>query len=304
MQLGFVSAIFPNWSLEEVLRFAGQEGFDCVELMCWPPGKAQRKFAGVTHINVAELDAAAIAHIHELCRRHRVKISGLGYYPNPLAHDGEEAQVAQDHLKLVIEGAAKLGLKHVNTFIGNDHTLPHEENFERFLKVWPPIVQFAEQHDIKLGIENCPMLFTRDEWPSGKNLARNPAIWRSMFAAIPSAHFGLNYDPSHLIMQMMDPIAPIAEFASRLFHIHAKDMKIERTKLDQLGILTLNPQWSTPKIPGLGDISWPRFISALTDVGYHGSVCIEVEDHAFYKDDAAREQSLRISRNTLRPLLG
>ena len=304
MKLGFVSAIFPDWSLDQVLEFAGAEKFDCVEIMCWPPGRADRKFAGVTHLDVCALDDGAVRRVHELCERHGVFISGLGYYPNPLSNDAEEAHTARDHLKRVIEGAARLGLSNVNTFIGNNHTQPHEENFQAFTQVWPHLIQFAEQHGVRIGIENCPMLFTRDEWPSGKNMARNQRIWRAMFDAIPSQHFGLNYDPSHFVMQMMDPIAPIYNFAERLFHIHAKDMRIDRQKLDEQGILALNPQWSTPKIPGLGDVCWNKFFSALTDVGYSGSVCVEVEDHAFYKSEEGRKQSLRISRNVLRPLIG
>ena len=304
MQLGFVSAILYDLSLEEVLACAAEEQYDCVEIMCWPVGKAERKYAGVTHIDVAGLDDARCREIHDLCEKHGVSLSGLGYYPNILSGETDVASVAKDHLLRVIEGATKLGLSNVNTFIGNDHTLPFEVNFGRFREVWPEIVSFAEQHGVRLGIENCPMLFSLDEWPGGKNMARSPAIWRQMFEAIPSEHFGLNYDPSHMVMQQMDWIAPIEEFGSRLFHIHAKDMKIERRRLDDMGIYALNPAWSTPKIPGLGDVDWGEFISALTDVGYDGPVCVEVEDDAFTSTLEGRKQSLRISRNVLRPLIG
>jgi sugar phosphate isomerase/epimerase len=301
MQLGFVTAILPDLSFEDVLRFAASEDYDCVEVMCWPAGKATRRYAGVTHIDVTDLSQAKADDINALCEKVGVGISGLGYYPNILSGDAEEARVAAEHLKRVIAAAPVLGLKNVNTFIGADHRAPLEDNFARFKQVWPGLVRLAEDYDVYLGIENCPMLFSKDEWPSGKNLAYSPRTWRRMFEAIPSSHLGLNYDPSHLVWQMMDYVRPIYEFRERLFHAHAKDMKIERGKLDDEGILALG--WSTPKVPGLGEVDWNRFVSALTDVGYAGAVCVEVEDRAFEHDLESRKQSLRISRNVLRPLI-
>ena len=302
MQLGFVSAIFWDLKLDEVLRFAAGEGYDCVEAMCWPPGGPDRKYGGVAHINVVDFTQSAADDVSALCGKHKVQLSGLGYYPNILSGNEDEAAVATEHLKNVIRAAPLLGLKNVNTFIGNDHRQPLEYNFVRFQEVWPDLVRLAEDCDVRLGIENCPMLFSKDEWPGGKNLARTPAIWRRMFEAIPSKHFGLNYDPSHFVLQLMDYVKPIFEFKDKLFHIHAKDFKIERDRLDDLGILAMG--WGTPKIPGLGDIDWGRWISALTDVGFQGSVCVEVEDEAFMHDRSSRERSLRVSRNVLRPLIG
>ena len=301
MQLGFVTAILPELSLEEVLRFASEESYDCVEAMCWPAGKAQRRYAGVTHVDVVDLTQTKADDVNALCDQYGVAISGLGYYPNLLSGDAEEGRVSLEHLKRVIAAAPRLGLKNVNTFIGADHRLPLERNFDRFKETWPEIIRFAEDCDVYLGIENCPMLFSSDEWPSGKNLAYSPRIWRRMFEEIPSDHFGLNYDPSHMIWQMMDYLAPIHEFRHKLFHTHAKDMKIEQSRLNDEGILALG--WSTPKIPGLGDVNWNRFLSALTDAGYDGPVCVEVEDRAFEQTLELRKKSLRISRNVLRPLI-
>lgn len=320
MQLGFVTAILPDLSFEEVLRYASQEGFDCVEVMCWPIGKAERKYAGVTHLDATEFTSTAADEVLALCDKHRVAISALGYYPNILSGHAEEASLATEHLKKVIRASKMLAERrspwmrtlempgaggagpNVNTFLGADHRQPLEHNFARFKQVWPDLIRFAEDHGVYVGIENCPMIFTADEWPSGKNLAYSPTIWRRMYETIPSPRFGLNYDPSHLVWMMMDYLEPLAEFRQRLFHVHAKDMKIERHKLNQQGILALG--WSTPKIPGLGDVDWNRFLSALSDVGYRGPVCIEVEDDAFRPSLEARQRSLRISRNVLRPLIG
>jgi sugar phosphate isomerase/epimerase len=300
MKLGFVSAILPDLSLQEVVQFAAQEGFACVELMCWPVGKAERRYAGVTHIDVTGLTQSAVDQIRKLVDEGGVSISGLGYYPNPLAPDPDEAAVYVAHIKRVIEAAAMLGLDTVNTFVGRDWTRSVEENWPRFREVWPPLVQFAEQHGVRIGIENCPMLFTGDEWPGGKNLATSPAIWRRMFAEIPSASFGLNYDPSHMVWQQMDYIKPIWEFAEHFFHVHAKDARLDRRNLDEVGILATPLEYHTPKLPGLGDVDWGRFFSALGDAGYDGPVCIEVEDRAYEATLESRKQALRQSGRFLK----
>jgi sugar phosphate isomerase/epimerase len=301
MRLGFVSAILPDLSLEEVLGFAQAEGFACVEAMCWPPGRAERKFAGVTHIDVTRLDRGRAENIRELCAKYNVGISALGYYPNPLDPNPAVSKKAVEHLKKVIVGAEKLGLGNVNTFIGRDWTKTADENWPRFLRTWKPLIAFAEAHAIKIGIENCPMYYSQDEWPGGKNLATTPEIWRRMFNDIPSDYFGLNYDPSHFILQFMDPIAPLREFKSKLFHAHAKDVQIRPDWLDRVGIFAVPKKWHTPRIPGFGDLNWSRYMAALYEVGYGGPVCVEVEDDTFGPTLEERKASLRISHGVLAP---
>ncbi len=299
MRLGFVSAILPDYTLEQVFRFAREAGFSSVELMCWPPGKAERRYAGVTHVDVTDLSLDAIERIQDLAAIQQVEISGLGYYPNPLSADPAEAEVAVTHLRRVIDAASALGVAVVNSFVGRDPTLPVDDHWPRFLEVWRPLIAHAEEKNVKIAIENCPMLFTRDEWPGGKNLATSPAIWRRMFEEIPSPHFGLNFDPSHFVWQQMDYLTPLAEFGPRIFHVHAKDARIDRASLDQLGVLSYPKLWHTPKIPGLGDVRWGAFFAALSDIGYNGHVAIEVEDRAFEGSLEARLQSLIISRRHL-----
>ena len=219
MQLGFVSAILPDLSLEEVLKFASEQGFDTVEVMCWPKGKAERRYAGVTHIDVSSPDDGEVEQISAMRKKYGVSISGLGYYPNPLVADEAEASVYIEHIKKVIEASSKLGINRMNTFIGRDHTRSLKDNWVLFDERWPAIIKHAEKHGVRVGIENCPMYFSGDEWPGGKNMAINPAVWREMFSRIPSDHFGLNYDPSHLVWQMMDPAWPLLEFKDKLFHV-------------------------------------------------------------------------------------
>ncbi len=302
-QLGFVSAIMGDKPLEEVFTFAAKEKFKCVEVMCWPAGTANRRYAGVTHINVAELTSQKIDQIRKLCEVTGVFISGLGYYPNPLDPDKAASDFSIDHIKKVIDAASKLGIPVMNTFIGRDPARTAEDNFDRFKALWPPIVKIAEQKNIRIGIENCPMIFTRDEWPGGKNLATTPEMWRKIFEYIPSPNFGLNYDPSHMIWQMMDEIGPIYDFREKIFHVHLKDARILRDKLNQFGIMGYPVQYHTPKIPGLGEVRWREFFAALTEIKYRGPVCVEVEDRAFEGSDDLIRQALIISRNYLQQFL-
>lgn len=303
MKLGFVTAILPELTLEEVLQYAAQVGYRCVEVMCWPPGKAERKYAGVTHIDVTTINEQNAARINQLCDKYNVKISGLGYYPNPLDPDTTVAKKSVEHIKKVILAARALGLNQVNTFIGRDWTKSVDDNWDRFIRTWKPIVAFAKEQGVRIGIENCPMFFTNDEWPGGKNLAHSPAIWRRMFSDIPDSNFGLNYDPSHLVWQQMDWIEPVREFKDRIFHIHAKDVMLNRDALNDVGILATPLKYHLPRIPGYGEIDWNKFVAVLREVNYQGPVCVEVEDDTFGKSLEGRKLALKVAYNILNPLI-
>ena len=289
MKLGFVSAILDGWNFEETIDVASEMGFQCVEVACWPRGKAERRYAGVSHIDVDTLTDEKASEILHYCREKKVEISSLAYYPNPMDGDLQKRADNMEHLHKVIAASAKLGVNLVTTFIGRDQSRSVEENLELFEMLWPPIIRYAESMGVKVAIENCPMLFGRDQWPGGQNLAISPRIWREMFRVIPSPFFGLNFDPSHFVWQRMDYIQPIYEFKDRLFHIHFKDIKLLPDRLDEVGVLAYPLEYMVPKLPGLGDVNWSRFVSALTDIGYDGFACIEVEDRAF---EGSRERIL------------
>jgi sugar phosphate isomerase/epimerase len=297
MQLGFVSAILPELSLEEVFTAAAEIGYQCVEVMCWPVGKADRRYAGVTHLDVTGLSDADVERVRALVKKTGVSVSALGYYPNPLSPDAGQREVAAAHIRKVIDASAKLGLGVMNTFIGRDPARTIEAQWDDMKAVWSPIVAHAERAGVKIGIEHCPMLFSPDEWPGGKNLAISPAVWRKLFETFPGPTLGLNLDPSHLVWQFIDAPRVIREFAKRIHHVHAKDARIDQDRLYELGVTGL--MWHTPKLPGMGDVNWGAFFSALTDTGYDGPVCVEVEDRAYEKTLADRRRSLVQSRRFL-----
>ena len=296
MKLGFVSAILDTYTFEEMIDTASKMGFECVEVACWPQGKAERRYAGVSHINVEDTSDEYIAYVKDYCAKKNVEISSLAFYPNTMDSDLEKRQASIDHLMKVINMSSLLGVNMVTTFIGRMQEKTVEENIEEYKKVWPAIVKFAEEKGVKIAIENCPMLFTNDQWPGGQNLATTPAIWRELFSIIDSPNLGLNYDPSHFVWQMIDYIKPIYEFKDKIFHVHYKDIKIYRDRLNEYGVMATPLKWMSPKLPGLGDVDWGKYVSALTDIGYTGCTCIEVEDKAFEGSKDRVEASLILSK--------
>lgn len=296
MQLGFVSAILDQDCFEDMIDTAANLGFSCVEAACWPVGSADRRYAGVSHIDVYHLEEDKIQYIKDYCKNKKVEISALAYYPNTLDGNTEKRAANIAHLKQVIFASAKLGINMVTTFIGREQTKTVEENLKIYKEVWTPIIAYAEELKVKIAIENCPMLFGEDQWPGGQNLAATPEIWRKMFAVIPSDYLGINYDPSHFVWQFIDYIKPIYEFKDKIFHVHYKDIKVYEDKIKDVGILAYPLCYMSPKLPGLGDVDWGKYVSALTDIGYDGYTCIEIEDKAF---EGSREnviKSLNLSK--------
>jgi sugar phosphate isomerase/epimerase len=301
VKLGLLTAAFPDLSLEQVAQWAGANGFETLEVACWPPAAGpRRRYAGVCHIDVEALDPDAVLAILD---RHGLELSALAYYPNNLHPGDAEREAANGHLRRVIDAAQALGVEVVGTFVGNDKDRPLPENLRRFREIWPPLVDHAGERGVKLAIENCPMLFSLDEWPGGGNLASSPAIWDELFAAVPAANFGLNLDPSHLHWLMIDAERAVYDFADRIFHTHAKDMEIRRDGLYRHGILSAGMGWQVPRLPGLGEVDWPRFLAALYGAGYEGVVSVEHEDRRFEGEEELVKRGFLIARDVLRPLI-
>jgi sugar phosphate isomerase/epimerase len=304
MKLGLLTAAFPSLSLEEVAAWASSEGFQALEIACWPAaGAERRRYAGVSHIDVERLEASGAAQVKELLGRYGLEISALAYYPNNLDPDPAVQAANHEHLRRVISAARLLGVGVVGTFIGRDQHRSVEESLEQVSRVWPPLVSFAAEQGVRIAIENCPMIFSADEWPGGRNLAYSPAIWRRLFEIVPDENFGLNFDPSHLVWQFINIERAVRDFSGRIFHVHAKDLEVDRDGLYEHGVMSLGVGWQIPRLPGLGEVRWDRFLAALYRTGYDGVVSVEHEDRQFEGDVDLVKRGFILARNVLRPYL-
>jgi sugar phosphate isomerase/epimerase len=290
-------------SLEAISDWASQNGYEALEVAVWPRAKAERRYAGVSHIDVEGLDRARAVEIRRMLSSRGLDISSLGYYPNPLAPDRAAAEAAVAHILKTIDAAALLEVPIVGTFVGRDWRKTVADNLEAFAATWPPIVRYAKERGVKIAIENCPMIFSDNEWPGGKNLATTPAIWKRMWEIIPDENFGLNLDPSHLVWQMIDSERVVRDFSSRIFHVHAKDMMIDREGLYENGVLSLGMGWQVPRLPGLGDMDWKRFVATLYRCGYDGTISVEHEDRDFEGSEEKVERGFLIARDAIKPLI-
>ncbi len=302
MKLGFVSAILDGYSYEEMMTTAKEIGYQCVEVACWPEAKAERRYAGVSHINCEKVieDNSYAQHVLAVAKDNGVEISSLAFYPNTLDPDQKKRHDNVEHLKNVIRASHKLGINMVTTFIGRDQNRNFEDNLLIVKEVWPEILNLAKELGVKVAIENCPMLFGPDQWPGGQNLMTTPHNWRKIFEILDYDNLGINYDPSHFVWQMIDYVEPVYEFRDRIFHVHFKDLKVIKSKLNQVGILAYPLDFMAPKLPGLGDVNFSRFVSALTDIGYNSYACVEVEDRAFEDTKERILDSLKLSYHYMR----
>jgi len=301
MKLGLVTAILGDFNYEDSMILMSDLGIECAEVACWPQGKAERRYAGVSHIDVEKVikDDDYAKYVRDFAKDCEVEISALAFYPNTMDPDPAKRKANVEHLMNVIRASAKLKVNMVTTFIGRDQTKTVEENLELVKKVWPPIIKLAESLKVKIAIENCPMLFGADQWPGGQNLMTTPEIWKKVFKILPSKYLGINYDPSHFVWQKIDYIKPLYEFKNKIFHVHFKDIKLYEDKLERVGVMAYPLDYMSPKLPGLGDVNWGKFVSALTDIGYKSFACMEIEDKAFEgsKDDVIK--SIILTRDYL-----
>jgi sugar phosphate isomerase/epimerase len=304
VNLGLLTAAFPTLELDDVASWASANGFDALELACWPAaGGEQRRYAGVCHVDVERLDERLAAHVRACTAERGLEISSLAYYPNNLDPDPAVRAAAQEHLRRVIDGAARLGVPTVGTFVGRDQRKSEDESLSEFEREWPPLIRYAGERGVRIAIENCPMIFSADEWPGGRNLAYSPALWRELFRIVPDENFGLNFDPSHLVWLMVDYERAIREFRERIFHVHAKDLEIDRDGLYERGTMSLGVGWQVPRLPGLGEVRWDRFFGALWSIGYDGVVSVEHEDRAFEGDLELVQRGFLLARNVLAPYI-
>ena len=303
MKLGILTAPFENTDLMEVADWTAVNGMSALEVACWPAsGGEARRYAGTSHIDVDGLSAAQGDEITRQLAEMGITVSGLGYYPNPLHADADHRDQVIGHLKQVITAAGLMNVPVVNTFLGGDRTLTVDQNWDRATQIFPDIVAYARDHGVTLAFENCPMIFSNDEWPGGHNIAYSPNIWRRIFEAW-GDDVGMNYDPSHLVWQMIDQRRFIREFGANMVHVHAKDLMIDHDGLYEHGIMSLGMGWQVPRMPGLGDVNWGDFFADLYRAGYDGSVIIEHEDRNFEGTDDKVKRGFLLARDILSPYI-
>jgi sugar phosphate isomerase/epimerase len=303
VRLGLLTAPFPDTGLDDVADWTAANGFESIEIACWPPASGDaRRYAGTSHIDVANLTRDGADEIAGRMAERGLIISGLGYYPNPLNPDPAHRAMVIGHLRHVITAAELIGVPLVNTFMGADKAKTQDENWDEALRVWPDIVSFARDHGRLITIENCPMIFSTDEWPGGLNLATTPRIWRRILEEW-GGTIGLNLDPSHLVLQMIDIPRFIREFGPHILHVQAKDLWIDRDGLYERGIFSMGIGWQVPRLPGLGDVAWDALFGALWRTGFDGDVIIEHEDRDFEKTDELVKRGFLLARDVLRPYI-
>ena len=298
MKLGLLSAILDSWTYEEVIDVAAGMNFRSVEVACWPQGKAERRYAGVSHIDAERVldDDGYAESVLSYAKARGIEISSLGYYPNPLDSNSDKAEAAVRHIEALIKASHKLGVGMVTTFIGRDQTKTVDGNLPLVKKVWTPILDLAEKEDVKIAIENCPMLFGPDQWPGGQNIFTSPENWEKVFDTLKSEKLGINFDPSHFIWQQLDYVKAVYDFRDRIFHVHFKDIKLYPEKLKRVGVMAYPLEYMSPKLPPYGDVDWAAFVGALTDIGYEGHAAIEIEDKAFEGTKVKILDSIRITK--------
>ncbi len=272
MRIGF----YTDYS-ESIAAFAQEVGFTSLQLSAWPSST----------LNADTITDDRIAEIRADLDGRDIEISALGYYPNPLDVDPAKAEEARRYLRKVIELAPRVGVDTVCTFVGQTQGTPVIDCMDAFKEVFTPLCQHAEEHGVRLGIENCPM---RDHRTGhGENIARSPEVWDAMFDLVDSPALGLQMDPSHLVYQEIDHIACVHDYGEKIFHVHAKDVEIKRRELARLGIYgqelgrlnSFGNGWWRFRTPGFGEIDWAEFVSAMIDIGYQGNLDIEHEDEVF-----------------------
>lgn len=308
MKLGLLTAILDEhdnevkYTYEEAIDFAAQYGFPAIECASWPSGDGKnRRYAGVCHIDAEKVNAddAYAKYVLDYAKEKGVVISALGYYSNPLSADLQARNKSIAHLNELIKASAKLGVNMVTTFIGRDQNKTVDDNLPLVKEVWSPILTLAEQLNVKIAIENCPMLFTKDQWPGGQNIMCTPANWEKVFDTVKSPNLGINYDPSHCVWQFLSITDPIYDFRDRMFHAHAKDIRLNRKALAKHGVMAYPLDIMKPVIPSHGDVDWGAFFAALADIGYDGYVALEIEDKGYEGSEAKVTESIVLAKRFL-----
>ncbi|KPC64354.1 sugar phosphate isomerase/epimerase family protein [Streptomyces chattanoogensis] len=334
MKLGFLTACLPSLSLDEIAAWAAEHDYQALEVATWPATGSRDSAAA--HLDVARFGEADADRVRALFDRHGLELSAFAYYENNLHPDEHRRTEIAAHLRHNIDAASLLGVPYVGTFVGRDPGRTVKENIALAEKELPQLVDYANERGVKIIIENCLMAgWHPDGYPG--NLAYSPELWEWMF----SLGLYLNYNPSHLIWQGIDPVEALRPYVDHIPHARAKDTQIDPVRRNRHGIfgksierddpwdgswwphriprlsdidwrsIAGSLEWDDPwdngwwrhRIPGLGDIDWRCIVDTLYEGGFTGVFSVEHEDPVWSGDEQKAKDGLRIAHRTLRPLI-
>src|SRR5450432_4533440 len=253
---------------ESNVRFAKEEGFTNMIL-----GGTRGSTMDANKVTDAQIDT-----VKQSLARNQMHVSALQASQDHIAADPDKRKQDNDYFVKLIELAGKLGIPYIGTSSGKNTAKPFEQQVDDIVRV------YTERYFPACQANKVRILW--EPYPGGANVAINPMGFEALFKGFgDSPHVGLQYDPSHLVWQMMDPIQTARDFVDKIYDVHLKDTEVRWDVLRKVGINPVNrTQWWLYRLPGLGSISWAEFFSVLQRVGYAGAMSIEHED-ALYGEE-------------------
>jgi sugar phosphate isomerase/epimerase len=231
--------------------------------------------AGAQGLDTTKLTDEGIARIKSQLSSKGMHVSALQVNANHIAPDPTERERENSDFVKAIELAGKLGVPYIGTQSGKDVSKTFEAQVDEIVRVYhDKYFAACEEHKVRILWE---------PWQGGPNIATSPVGFEALFKAFKdSPYVGLQYDPSHLLWQMMDPIQTAKDFVDKIYDVHLKDTQIHWDIVRRGGIVPANQaRWWQFRIPGMGSIDWPAFFSVLQSVGYAGAMSIEHEDELY-----------------------
>jgi sugar phosphate isomerase/epimerase len=247
---------------EANVRFAKEEGFTNMIL-----GATRGSTLDANKVNEAQIET-----VKQTLARYQMKVSALQASQDHIAADPEKRKQDNDYFVKLIELAGKLGIPYIGTSSGKNVAKPFEQQVDDIVRV------YTERYFPACQANKVRILW--EPYPGGANVAISPAGFEALFKGFgDSPHVGLQYDPSHLVWQMMDPIQTARDFADKIYDVHLKDTEVRWDVLRKVGINPVSrAQWWVYRLPGLGSIDWAAFFTVLQRAGYQGAMSLEHED--------------------------
>jgi sugar phosphate isomerase/epimerase len=252
----------------EYLRQILPHGFESIGLTFW-------QTLGNTDLRKLAREA------REVCEAHGAAISSLGIFGNPLEEDAKDKETRKGWERL-IDNAHLFGCDVICGFAGRLRGKPINESMKKFKKVFGPLTKRAADKGVRLAFENCDMggRYEAGDW----NIAQTPMDWEMMFHEVPAENLGLEWEPCHQMVKLIDPIAQLRKWVKKVFHVHGKDATVAWDVVREYGVYGHKP-FAWHRTPGFGDSNWTDIVTILRMNGYAGSIDIEGWHDPVYRAD-------------------